>query len=190
MTHALRWAAGLALVLGLVVLGAGGGLAADENVQKGILKVADAVAKGSGAKEEAAKAAKAHTELDAIMELFKLRTKGGLGVGKTAGAIKPDGIESKLQGLDKRAPTEKEAKADAEGLVQIGYISAAIAMVIENQVPSDKKKDAPKWKALSQEMEKTGVAFSEAVKKGAPADIQKAAKALNNACIKCHDDFR
>lgn len=40
--------------------------------------------------------------LDELMHVFKFRAKGGLGVGETAGAITPDGIEAKLQGLQKK----------------------------------------------------------------------------------------
>src|SRR5437773_437368 len=102
--HAWLTASGLALALGMWLLTVTDtqSAAADVDVKAAILGLAD----GKG--DPAAIAKK--NELGDVMALFKLRTKKGLGVGDTPGAITPDGIEAKLMGLGKRADTADVAK--------------------------------------------------------------------------------
>lgn len=161
--------------------------AAGEN--ESILKVAEALQKNDADAAKQASQALQKADLDVIMEVFKLRSKGGVGVGEK-GAVKRDGIEAKLQDLDKAAPTPKESQADAAALARAGYVSAAVAEVIMNKVPNDKKKQDAQWKSLAKEMHKTGLDFAKAAESKDAGKIQKAAKDLNNACIKCHDQFR
>src|SRR5947208_4988044 len=107
-------ASGVVLALGVCLLSAVGlGSAADEKEKKeitdGVLKLADTFQKGDK------DAMKKQTEdlckgapLGSIMELLKLRTKDGLGLGATPGAIMPDGIEAKIQALAKKELTAAE----------------------------------------------------------------------------------
>jgi cytochrome c556 len=143
-------------------------------VEKG--KMADAKKEGAGVK----------SDLEDIMNLMLPRKgadKGGIGVGDKPGAIVPDGIEKKLQDLEKNAPKADEAKA----LEKSAYIILAIAAASENKIPKGKK--GP-WKKYSADFEKTAQGFLEATKKGDAKGIQAAAKTLNNACIACHNDFK
>src|SRR4051812_10988666 len=78
--------------------------AADEKeLRDNVLKVAEAIEKNDANAAKQASQALQKADLDVIMEVFKLRSKGGLGVGDK-GAVKRDGIEAKLQDLDKAAP--------------------------------------------------------------------------------------
>src|SRR5437879_4357531 len=84
------------------------GRAADKNkVQQALFKVADLIEKKdlAGAKKEAAAiGAMDAFDLNDVMQFFKPRSKGGLGLGPKAGAILPDGIESYYMNLEKKAP--------------------------------------------------------------------------------------
>ena len=102
----------------------------------------------------------------------------------------PDGIEAKIQALDKSAPTPKEAQGDAAALARAGYIAAAVAQAVVTKVPTDKKKQEAQWKILAGEMSKAGIDFAKAAQSKDAAKLHKAAKELNNSCIKCHDVFR
>src|SRR5580765_4027528 len=67
-------------------------------------KIADLLDKGKA--DDAKKAADAFAkgkdfDMAEVMAIFKLRTKGGLGVGPKPGDIKPDGIEALAMNLEK-----------------------------------------------------------------------------------------
>src|SRR5258707_6194157 len=103
-------ASGVVLALGVCLLSAvGPGSAADEKdkkeVTEAVLKLANAVQKGDkdAIKKQTEDLSKS-APLGTVMELLKLRSKDGLGVGATPGAITPDGIEAKIQAMAKNAP--------------------------------------------------------------------------------------
>src|SRR4051812_7606753 len=76
-----------------VVAAADSRSADDKNqVKNDILKLAQG--SGGAKAEDIAKA-----ELGDVMQLFKPRTKGGVGIGPAPGAITPDGIELKIINL-------------------------------------------------------------------------------------------
>src|SRR4051812_18799664 len=89
----------LALALGLLTV-TGTLTAADESEAKGaILKLAGMVEKEADARKEAGEVAK-KVEIEEVMKLFKLRSRGGLGFGDKPGATpNQDGIEAKLIAL-------------------------------------------------------------------------------------------
>jgi hypothetical protein len=170
------------------------GRAADENkaLKAEILKIADALEKKdpSAAKQASELAKKPGSDLDIVMDLFKPRAKGGMGVGDNPSGIKRDGIEIKIQDLDKKAPTAQEAKTESAALVRAAYVAAAIAETVQDKVPPEKKASLKQWQTLCKEMQKLSLEFAEAAKTKNPATIHTAAKNLNEACIKCHDVFR
>ncbi len=178
------------LIAVVVLVLADRGTAGDEkDVRNNLTKIADALEKNQADGVKQGVQALQKEELDIIMEVFKLRTKGGLGVGDKP-AVKPDGIEAKIQALDKTAPTPKEAQGDAAPLARAGFVSAAVAEVIMGKVPSDKKKQDGQWKTFAKEMKNSGLDFAKAALAKDAMKVHKAAKDLNNACIKCHDVFR
>src|SRR5438270_111018 len=89
-------ASALVLVLGmwLVTVVDTRSAAAADDPKAAILKLAE----GQGDPEAIAKSG----DLGDFMNLFKPRTKKGIGVGDKPGAVIPDGIEAKLMGLNKR----------------------------------------------------------------------------------------
>lgn len=191
MKYVRGWMAGTAvLAVGLYLLTASGpGRAADDKLADKVSKLADAMAKNDPEAKKQAAALGKDVDLDVIMDLFKPRSKGGIGVGEK-GSVKQDGIEIKLQALDKTAPTAKDATAEGDAIAKAAYVTAVIAAAVADKVPADKKKDAKKWKDMSEEMSKTANELAVAAKSKNPMNIQKAAKSLNNSCIKCHDVFR
>lgn len=191
-------------LIGTAVLTLGAGLyffnaaqAADDSVNALLVKLSAAIEKKDKANsEKLAKAVGKHPDasIDVIMVAFKLRKKDGIGVGPKADAIKPDGIEQMIIALDRNAPSADDVKANSAAWAQVGYVSAAISDVIADPEKADinKASDQKLWKKYNVEFKKAALAFAETAKEGkaTPAGIQKAARNLNNTCLKCHDDFR
>lgn len=130
--------------------------------------------------------------LDEIMHAFKFRAKGGIGVGDKAGAITPDGIEAKLQGLMKKAPDKADLQKNGKAYAGMGDVSLTLAELTEIFTPKDKKgeKDPKKWKEYTENMRKGAKDLSAAATKGDGAAVQKAAKSLYGSCTDCHGIFR
>jgi hypothetical protein len=139
-------------------------------------------------------------DLKDVMDLFKLRRPGekvsGLGIGKTPGNIKPDGIEAKIKSLaDPRRPPIAAATLEKEqaDLIRMAEIAAAIASVSTHQCTVDKKmgdKDPVEWKKWMEEMHKEAQNLIKGLKDKKPGDIRNASRALNDTCVKCHNTFR
>ena len=182
----------IVLASGLWLMTVNAGSAADEKaVQDAVLRVADLLAKNDhdGAKKEAAAVAKKYEDLQEIMSVFKLRSKKGVGIGSTAGSIKPDGIEALFQNMEKKGPAQKDAAA----VERSAYISAAVALIAVDKCPVQKKekdKDPKEWKQWSEDMRKASLELAAALKDYKPAEIKSAAKKLNESCINCHGPFR
>lgn len=195
MTKARLWMiGGPVLALGLWLLGAGSSVtAADDDLVKEVLKLADAVAKKDANAQKAADALGKKNETDAVMELFKPRGKGnGLGVGPKAGVVKADGIEKKIQEMDKKPMTAASIQAEGDAIANMANVTVVIADMIHSNPPKEGKKKEKEWQKFTEEMKKSSVELADAVKaaKADPMKIQKTAQKLNNACIGCHDAFR
>jgi hypothetical protein len=188
------------LVLGFVILAGGLGLlstgagsAADnetKSAQEAIKKVAALLAKGDQAQahQAAAEAAKKY-DLDVIMDVFKARDKKGVGIGPKPKVYKPDGIEAQFINMEKRAPAPKDAPAFAEA----AYLTAAVAEIIVDKCPVQKKekdKDPKEWKQWSRDMRQSALQLATALKANDRNAVKKAAKELNNSCTNCHGPFR
>jgi hypothetical protein len=160
-------------------------------VASAVLKQADQVGKKDWAalcKDGESIARKYDT--DQLMYLLKPRNakkNPGLGIGKTPGAIKPDGIEQKIQTLDKRV-TAADVK-HARDLERIAEITAAVASVIVHQTPEGLVAGEVKarlWQEWSEEMYKASIAFRDAARTKKAAKIKAAARRLNESCMNCH----
>lgn len=198
-----------ALVLGLGLV-AGSGAADDNEVPKelrdGIYKIADLLEKGKT--DEAKKESAALTKKSGcdggkpgsctdLMHGLAVRAKKGFGVGTKPGAIKPDGIEAKIQilGDDKKKLTPKLLENEAADIQRMAYISAAIGMITLDATPKkdDGKKKASDWKKWATEMVEFGVKLGDAAGKGkaaVPKDVQIAARNLDGSCTSCHEVYR
>jgi hypothetical protein len=192
------------LALGFWLLaGAGSGVADDKKEKKDngpqadIRKIADLFEQGdlAGAKAQAKASAGKIEDLEEVMNLFALRKadgKGGEGIGPKPGAIKPDGIEAKLQNLTKRV-LPNELKNDNAALQRMAYIAAAIAEIAQSKCPVDKKmgeKDPAEWKKWSEEMSASALELAKSIKAGNATDVKKVALRLDGTCRNCHGVFR
>jgi len=130
--------------------------------------------------------------LDELMHAFKLRAKGGFGVGETAGAITPDGIEAKLQGLQKKEADKADLAKNSKAYATIGEVSLVLAELSEAHTPKDKKgeKDPKKWLEFVEKMRKGSKDLIVASNKSDAKGLKVAAKVLNDSCVECHGIFR
>jgi cytochrome c556 len=195
-THARVWlASAVLLAVGVWSLSGGSGTAANgQKLGAAIQKLADTVAKPdvASARKDAEALAKT-IELDSVMDLFKLRAKGGLGVGTSPGAVTPDGIEAKVMAMAKKPLTQQELDAQSAGLTKAGQVIAAVALVARHKCPVMQKtgdKDPKKWQELTQEMHTGALAVAAAAKAKQPAELKTAATKLNSTCNNCHSVFR
>jgi hypothetical protein len=191
------------LAAGIVALAAGGLTISvnrswaqdddDKETAEAVRKIAKAVAqnKTDDAKKQAAELKK-KKELGDVMNMFKLRTKGGLGIGPKAGAVTPDGIEAKVGALAKKKLTAAEAKNQAPDLEQMADDIAAISHVGDANTPTkkDAEKDPNKWTKWMDEMRKGSQDLKKAAKAKDPNAIREAAKKTNDSCSNCHGVFR
>ncbi|HEV3119452.1 MAG TPA: hypothetical protein VGY58_20515 [Gemmataceae bacterium] len=191
----LCWAGILALAGGFVVAGSSGAGDDKSDVRDAVQKVADAIQKGDAdqAKMLAGEVAK-DGELEAVMYLMKKRdakgkAKGYFGLGKTPGAIQPDGIEPKLLNISKRL-TQPQVDKEAEALAEMGYRIAAIAEIAKVK-PNDKAaKKKPEWAQYADAMGKAGTELAEAAKEKKALAVKAAAAKAVGACNNCHISFR
>jgi hypothetical protein len=191
-------ASGVVLALGVcLVYVVGSGSAADEKDKKevtdAVLKLAEAVEKGDkeAIKKQTEDLAKS-APLGSVMDLLKLRTKDGLGVGATPGAITPDGIEAKIQALAKKPLTAAELAKQGPDLEKMAYIATAISHVADYNTPKKKmgEKDPKDWKTWTEDMQTGSADLAKAIKAKNPMDIKTVANKLNSSCNNCHGVFR
>jgi Cytochrome C' len=195
---------GVVLALGVCLFSAVGlGTAADDKEKKevtdAVLKMADAFEKGDNAAlkkqtEDLCKDPPAGkgTPLGTVMELLKLRSKDGLGIGATPGAITPDGIEAKIQEMAKKAPSAAVLGKQGADLEKIANITGAISQVAEFYTPKKKvgDKDPKDWKNWTEDMRAGSADLAKAIKAKNEKDIKTAANKLNSSCNNCHGVFR
>jgi len=170
----------------------------DKEIAGAVRKIAKAVAenKPDDAKKQAAEfnaeLQKKKKDLGDVMNMFKLRTKGGLGVGAKAGAVTPDGIEAKVGALAKKKMTAPEVKNQATDLEQMADDIAAISHVGDANTPTKKDgaKDPKDWTKWMDEMRKGSRDLKKAAKAKDPNGIREAAKKVNDSCSNCHGVFR
>lgn len=178
----------------LAVAGSGSAAVDKKKIAAELDKIADLLEKGK--QEEAKKAAVAFAkdkdfDLAEVMAIFKLRTKGGVGVGAKTGEIKPDGVEAMFISLEKAQ--KKTVETYTNELGHAAYLSAAVALVIADKCPVQKKmkdKDPKEWKQWSEDMSKASLDLAAAAKDKNLAKVKDAAKKVNNSCVSCHGPFR
>lgn len=191
MSNRVRTAtAAAALALGVWFATAAESSSADEKGAKvGPYNAAllDLVAGKVKAKDIADKA-----DLGDVMQAFKPRAKGGLGIGPTPDSIKPDGIEMKFLDLGKKKPMAKPDLAkQAKDIAKAAELTKAVADVTLLYSDKDAAKKSPtKWKQYAENMQKAAAELAEAAKKGDPDGVKKAVGKVNASCNDCHADFR
>jgi hypothetical protein len=191
---------GAGLALGFLVL-VGPGNAADEDpdaqVRPAVTKIADALAKDKNADVKKDAEVLKKWQIKFTMRLFKLRMSKGFGVGDKPGAIKPDGIERKVEALadEELDAIKTQLPKESAALEQAGYRMAAIASVAqaftpEKDDPKEKKKTVKRWKDNAELLRDAALKFAEAAKAKDGAALQKAALQAQKSCVQCHDGYR
>src|SRR5689334_11172227 len=108
MTSRLRmWIAGvMILAMGTLIYESSSSQAGDTDLRPTVRKIALAFKKddSAGAKRLAEAAAKNIGDTGEIMHMFKLRSKGGMGIGPKPANKTTDGIEVRLRGLASAVP--------------------------------------------------------------------------------------
>jgi hypothetical protein len=170
--------------------------AIDRGEAADIRRLADLVATKDDValKEEGETLAKKYKDLGPFMKLFKERTaKGGLGVGKKAGAIQPDGIEAKIKALAKKVPSTAELEEQSDALIRMTEVTIAIAEVTKHKCEVDKKVgylDPRDWNRWSEDVQQSSRELAEAVTARDGGRVKAAAARLSASCNSCHRIFR
>ena len=165
-----------------------------EAAKEAVLKlVGDLGGKDADVEKEAADVAAKH-EIESVMNQFKPREKGGIGIGAKPGAIMPDAIELKLIALGnpKKLIPKADLTSQKADLQKMAETSLAVAEITPHYAP---KKDEPgklvkDWLKFTEDMKKQSKDLVGAVKSGDPKKVQKASLTLNSSCNACHTMFR
>jgi hypothetical protein len=193
-----NWLVAIAVILvvatGLIVDRSWAADEEDKEIADAVRKIAKAVAanKPDDAKKEAEALVAKKKDLGDVMNMFKARKTGGLGIGPKPGAIMPDGIEAKVLALAKKKLTTAEVKIQAPDLEKMGDDIAAISYVGDVHTPKKKDgtKDPKDWTKWMEDMRKGAKDLSKAAKAQDAAAIKDAAMKANASCSNCHGVFR
>jgi cytochrome c556 len=189
----------LALALcGWLALAVGSVDAADEAELKqmcaDIPKLAQAIKKKDQAQVKKLVDGLKKNNLDAIMGVCGLRNLGGLGVGDKPGAIKPDGIEKKVEALGKKALLPTQAKDESAAIAKMAYEIAAVNELTIAHTPDKDMGQAKKktWVDTAKDLQTASIELASAAEAKSPDPklIQKAASRVDANCQKCHSEWR
>lgn len=206
VARALAGAAAVLLALGCLFLAPARGRDDDKEEKEKAIKTAAAKevllklvgAIDGGAKEDdvakqAAAIGKMH-EIGPVMNQFKPREKGGLGIGDKPDAILPDAIELKFIALGnpKKMISKGDLTAQQADLVKAAEVSLAISHVAPSYAAGEGRKGAEvkEWNKDCEDMRKGSQTLIDAIKTGEPKKVQDAANRLNGSCNACHTAFR
>jgi hypothetical protein len=182
------------LAFGWLLVGIRGRAGEDKKTQAEVLKIAAAHAKGAEkqAQTTAQALAKQIEDVGDVMDLLKPRTKGGLGVGPTPDAIKPDGVEQLIIALAKDGITPGKLAKHAQDLEQMAYLSAAVMDVALAKVPEKDEGDKTRklWTDSAKQAHDAALELARAARGKNVADVRKAVERLNTGCNNCHAEFR
>jgi cytochrome c556 len=196
MLHSLRLGLGLGCLW--LVAAAAGTHAADEAELKklcaDIPKLAEAIKKKDNAQVKKLVEEMKKSNLDAIMATCGLRNLGGIGVGDKPGAIKPDGIEKKVEALGKKAILPTQLKDEAAAIAKMAYEIAAVNELTIAHTPDKDMGQAKKktWVDSCKDLQTAALELAAAAeaKSPDPKVIQKAAARVDTNCQKCHTEWR
>jgi hypothetical protein len=174
------------------------GLQLSKDVDGGQMDAAKTVAAALASLKASAKGSELFdadkTDLVDLMNLLRLRSKGGLGFGvKPPAGASTDGIESKLLGLAKRPLPAADMARQADDLVRSAYILVAISEFTDGHTPKKKGaggKGPKEWKDWTEDMRAAALQLADAAKKKDSAGVKTAVNKLNSSCNNCHGEFR
>jgi hypothetical protein len=146
---------------------------------QGIAKIVAAIKAGkmADAKAAAKEYAKNNDDVEDLMSGFGKKGLLGGGIGKKIETWDTKGIPA--------------AELIAPDNVELGVTAAAIALVCDAlPAPKGQQENPAQWTAFAKDLSDKGVKFQTAFKAKVPAEIQRAAGALNATCTNCHAKFR
>ncbi len=193
--HVRLWGLGATVLAlgGLVYLAGQGSAGEDKAIRDTVVKIAATLRKGDkeGAEKQAEALAKKLEALGDAMDVFKLRKKGGLGVGAKAGTLIPDGIDLQLNKLQRDAPSAATLSKEAAALEEMAYVIAAMAEVARVKLPTFKgKQNKKEWLSLTEDMRAGAKKLAEAAKAKAASEVKTASSKIVAACNTCHSNYR
>jgi hypothetical protein len=190
---------------GLVVLACGWllvggrGLAQQDKGPKAVIqKIADALESGdkAAATAQAKALAKDVEDFEDVMGLFQLRKKdkkvGGIGIGKEAGIIMPDGIEKQVMALSQTGITAGDLDKHAKAFQRMGYVTAAVMEVALAKEPEKDMgtKTRKLWRDSATSARAAALELAQAARAKNAEGLKKAAVRLDRSCNDCHGEFK
>ena len=127
-----------------------------------------------------------------ISSVFKIKKKGGLGIGKlTEIANTPDGIGVLMSRLSsRRTITEAEIEKYADDYRRVAKVLQAMAEVAPHRATKRVQKSAKltaEWNEVTSEFKEGASSFRKAVDEIDPKMLRLAAGKLSNTCCHCHE---
>lgn len=199
--YAIGLAIGVTLTLALSAVSARDDKDKKEEIDKDVLEarkhvldVFESVKGDKGDKVIATKAAaiqKKGVSLNDMMQIYKIKEKGGLGFGE-----KPDdksGIEAKIIALQRteRGPPAATIEKEKDDLIKLAQLNIAMAEIAKPHFAEAKEgKGKKEWDGWLDDQKKASKALIEAVNKKDSKAVAKAAKEMLKACTDCHEVFR
>jgi cytochrome c556 len=125
---------------------------------------------------------------------YKLREKGGMGVGDKSDTIKPDGIEAKIISLAKKELPAAQLTKEADDLLRMAQVAKAIAEIVDlhtpKTIPGNAKRTPAAWNEFNQRQKAGANDLIDAVKANKPDKVLDATRNLYSSCTNCHTTFR
>ncbi len=195
MKHsATRWPAVVGVVaLSIGVLVASRALAVEPRVREVLQKIAKLIEKGDEkeARKQAEALARTLEELNDVEHAYKLRGKGGLGVGREAGKVTPDGLELWLNAGSRDGVTPKALEKNARAFEEAAWMIAALSEVNRASAHSGKtqlkdRKREEVWLKLSAGVGEGARELAAAIRAKNVDSFQMALRKINHNCNSCH----
>jgi cytochrome c556 len=163
-------------------------------IRDAVNRIADAVALGRKVDKDVADFVKENPDgLKMTMAVFKPRVGegGGVGVGHTPGAHKPDAIEAVVaQQSDPRAKKMEpvELKSAAADFHRLADVTIAVAEITYQFAPKKKVGlvDAKDWNDSTDKLKRSAEELKAALKKEDPDGVRRAFTGIAASCSRCH----
>lgn len=160
------------------------------SAQSAILKLGDSL-DAKDVADQARKIVKEHASED-ISSVFKMRTKGGLGIGKlTEVESTGDGVERLIMKLRaRRTISEAEIEKYSADYLRVAKIMQAMAELAPFRAPlvvQRNAKQSQEWREVATEFKDGALAFRKAVDERDPKKLRLAALKMNDTCCHCHE---
>jgi cytochrome c556 len=142
-------------------------------------------------KKQAGEVAKKH-DIEFVMNQFKPRGDGGVGVGPMPGVFPFDAIEGELLFLSKKPLPPAQLAAQKADLQKMAEVTLAVAYTAPSYAPKQDEPGKPvkDWLKFSDDMKKHSKGLIDALTGGDAKMVQSAAGWLNSSCNNCHSEFR